>query len=107
MLTDIEKTKLKKLGQRLKNARLEREDPQKKFAVRIGVSIPTLYKMEKGSPSITIGTWVKTLAILNKLDELDNLIIPHESLFERYETMKKIKHRQRAKRKKNNDQAYC
>lgn len=103
MLTDMEKTKLKELGQRLKNARIERNDPQKEFAVRIGVSVPTLYKMEKGSPAINIGTWVKTLTILNKIDELDNLIAPQESLFDRYETMEKIKTRQRIKKRKNND----
>ena len=33
---------LKQLGQRLKQARLEREDSQKDFAFRVGVSISTL-----------------------------------------------------------------
>ncbi|MCK5098592.1 MAG: helix-turn-helix transcriptional regulator [Desulfobacteraceae bacterium] len=74
MLTDIEILKLKELGQRLKKERLRRNDPQSEYAVRIGVSIPTLYKMEKGDPSVTIGYWIKALSILNKLNELDNLI---------------------------------
>ena len=99
MLTDIEISKLKELGQRLKEERLRRNDPQSEFAVRIGVSIPTLYKMERGDPSVTIGYWIKALSILNKLNELDNLIAPHESLFERYEALQKTKHRQRARRK--------
>ncbi len=91
MLTDNEILKLKELGQRLKQARLECNDPQKEFAVRIGVSIPTLYKMEKGDPSVTMGYWLKALSILEKLDELDNLIAPSKSLFERYEKLKKKK----------------
>jgi transcriptional regulator with XRE-family HTH domain len=99
MLTDNEILKLKELGQRLKQARLERNDPQKEFAVRIGVSIPTLYKMEKGDPSVTMGYWLKALSILGKLDELDNLIAPSESLFERYEELKKKKTRKRAGKK--------
>ncbi|MBF0378565.1 MAG: helix-turn-helix transcriptional regulator [Desulfamplus sp.] len=97
MLNIIEQNILKKLGERLKQARLERNDPQKEFAFRIGVSIPTLYKMEQGDPSISIGVWAKALSILGRLDELDRLISPKESLFERYEAEKKIKKRQRAR----------
>ncbi|MDO9528059.1 MAG: helix-turn-helix transcriptional regulator [Syntrophales bacterium] len=59
MITVKENETLKNLGQRLKIARLELNDPQKEFAFRIGVSIPTLYKMEQGNPSISIGTWIK------------------------------------------------
>jgi len=100
MFTVNEKKKLEELGQRLKNARLERNDPQKEFAFRMGVSIPTLYKMEQGSPSVSIGVWVKALSRLGVPDDFDSLIAPKESLFERYEAQKKIKHRQRARRKK-------
>lgn len=90
---------LKNLGLRLKNARLEINDPQKEFAFRIGVSIPTLYKMEQGNPSISIGTWVKALSMLGRLDDIDQLIAPKESLFAQYEASKKIQNRQRVKRK--------
>ena len=90
---------LKNLGLRLKKARLELNDPQKEFAFRIGVSIPTLYKMEQGHPSISIGTWVKALSMLGRLDDFDQLIAPGESLFERYDALEKMKNRQRVKRK--------
>ena len=99
MLNVTEKNALKKLGRRLKDTRLERNDPQKEFACRIGVSIPTLYKMEQGNPSISIGVWVKALSILGKLEEIDGLISPAESLFERYEVQKKIKKRRRTTRR--------
>lgn len=95
-----ENTILKNLGQRLKNARLELNDPQKEFAFRIGVSIPTLYKMEQGNPSISIGTWVKALTMLGRLDDFDKLIAPKESLFERYDVLEKTKSRQRVRRQK-------
>ncbi len=100
MITVKENEVLKNLGQRLKNARLESNDPQKEFAFRIGVSIPTLYKMEQGSPSISIGTWIKALSMLGKLDDFDKLITPGESLFERYEALEKTKNRQRVRRRK-------
>ncbi len=69
MLNVIENDILKKLGDRLKEVRLERNDPQKEFACRIDVSIPTLHKMEQGSPSISIGVWVKALSILGRLED--------------------------------------
>lgn len=99
MLNVKENETLKNLGLRLKNARLERNDPQKEFAVRIGVSIPTLYKMEQGHPSVSMGAWVKALSMLGRLEDMDQLIGLKESLFARYEALEKIKNRQRAKRK--------
>lgn len=41
MIMLTENDALKKLGERLKQTRLERNDPQKEFAFRIGVSVPT------------------------------------------------------------------
>ncbi len=100
MFTDNQKQSMINLGQRLKTARLERDDPQKEFAFRIGVSIPTLHNMEKGSPKVSMGVWVKALDILNKLDELEGLIAPRESLAERYTSLTVTKGRQRARRRK-------
>ncbi len=74
---------IKQLGQRLRTARINRDDPQKEFAVRIGVSIPTLHKMETGHPSISIGKWVKALTVLDRLDDLNDVLKPKESLFSR------------------------
>ena len=99
MLSDIEIKTLKKLGLRLKNSRLERNDPQKEFAFRIEVSIPTLYKMEQGSPSVAIGTWIKALSKLGKLKNFNELIPPEKALFKKYELIKKTDTRQRARRK--------
>ena len=94
----MENETLKNLGRRLKNARLELNDPQKEFAFRIGVSIPTLYKMEQGSSSVSIGKWIKALSMIGKLDEFDQLISPHASLADRYSSLEKVKTRQRSSR---------
>lgn len=95
---------LKNLGLRLKEARLLKDDSQKEFAVRIGVSIPTLSKMEKGSPAISIGVWAETLRMFGRLEDLDQLLLPPESLFEKYRAQEKIKTRQRATRKSTRDE---
>lgn len=89
---------LTQLGQRLRQARLAREDSQEDFAFRIGVSIPTLRKMETGSPQVSIGTWVKALDILGCISDMDKLIAPKESLAERFEIQHKYAGRQRVKR---------
>lgn len=77
--------KLKGLGERLQRARIARHEMQQRFADRIGVSRPTLGKMESGDPGVSIGAWVKALELLDRQDELDQLLAPGENLFERYE----------------------
>jgi transcriptional regulator with XRE-family HTH domain len=100
MIDDIEKSALKNLGQRLKTARLARNDSQKEFAWRIGVSIPTLQNMEQGKPTVAIGTWINALNMLDRLDDLNRLLAPEESLFAQHERIKQLAGRQRARRKK-------
>jgi len=47
----IEDVKLQALGTRLREERLRRNETQALFAARVGVSVPTLRKMEAGDPS--------------------------------------------------------
>ena len=89
------------LGQRLKQARLERDDSQKDFAFRIGISIPTLQKMEKGSPQVAIGTWVRAMGILGRLEDIEALLAPKKSLADRYASYQKTGTRQRASKRKS------
>lgn len=91
---------LKKMGERLRLARIEREDSQKDFAFRIGISIPTLHKMETGSPQVSIGTWVKAMDILGCAQDLEKLIAPKQSLAERFEAQQKVAGRQRVRKAK-------
>jgi transcriptional regulator with XRE-family HTH domain len=76
---------LRSLGDRLRAARLSKGDAQAVFADRLGVSIPTLRDMERGSPRVAIGTWVAALWLLSRLRELDDLLAPQESLFTQLE----------------------
>ena len=85
------------LGSRLKTERLQRNESQKTFAARIGVSIPTLNKMEKGEYSVAIGHWVSALRVLGREEDLQHLLAPHEDLFRQYEEQQL--NRRRASRK--------
>lgn len=89
---------LKALGARLREERLRRNETQQVFASRIGVSVPTLYKMESGDHRVQLGHWAVALDLLGHVEDIDRLLAPHENLFDRYEQSQKPK-RQRASRK--------
>lgn len=84
------------LGMRLRHARLARNEDQKTFSIRVGVSVPTYRKMEAGNPGVAIGHWVQALWILGRDDDIDRLLAPTGSLFDRYEREKNMPARQRA-----------
>ncbi len=98
MLSVDSKNKLIALGARLKEARLKKNEVQERFAARIGVSVPTLRKMEAGDPSVAIGTWVEALFITARLDDLDSILKAEMNLFERRENLNKNKRLRASKR---------
>ncbi|MCE1273965.1 MAG: helix-turn-helix transcriptional regulator [Chlorobiaceae bacterium] len=91
--------KLKQLGERLRQARIARHEMQQHFADRLGLSRPTLGKMESGDPGVSIGAWMKALRLLERTNELDLLLSSAENLFEKYEQAT-TPQRRRASRKR-------
>lgn len=89
---------LKSLGERLRDARLQRNETQQMFAARIGISVPTLSKLENGDHRVQLGHWVSVLDVLGRVRDLDCLLAPKENLFDKYERAQQNK-RQRASRK--------
>jgi len=90
---------LTELGQRLRRLRLDRNESQERFATRLGVSIPTLRKMERGDPTVSVGLWADALWLLDRLSDLERLLVPQQSLFDQFEKQQK-KLRQRASKRK-------
>ena len=86
------------LGQRLRAARLERNDTMAAFAERLGVSERTVRAMEQGRPTVQIGAWLNALWALNRLEELDRVLEPHPSLLDRARDARRTM-RQRASRR--------
>ena len=62
---------MRALGQRLKIARLRRKISTILFAERIGVSRDTLNRLEKGDPSIALGTYMRALRVLGLDRDMD------------------------------------
>ena len=85
---------LKQLGQRLKEARLARNESQELFAQRLGLTRQSYSRMEKGSPQTLIGNWLAAGSILDRLDDWQDVLAEKEDLFAKFE--KKSSKRQRA-----------
>lgn len=65
---------LQVMGEQIKLARLRRQLPAQLVAERADISRATLWAVEKGSPSVAIGTYAAVLHALNGMDK-DLLLI--------------------------------
>jgi DNA-binding XRE family transcriptional regulator len=65
---------LRKLGHDLKNARRRRRIPMAIAAQRASVSKPTLIRMERGDPSVSIGSYATVLFVMGMADRLADLV---------------------------------
>jgi transcriptional regulator with XRE-family HTH domain len=91
---------LASLGRRLQRARLARNESMAVFAQRIGVSERTVRAMERGQPSVQIGTWLEALWVLDELLSLERLLEERESLLDRARREESARQRQRASRRR-------
>lgn len=62
---------MRALGERLRLARLRRSLSTVLFAERMGVSRDTLNRLEKGDPTIALGTYARALRVLGLDGDLD------------------------------------
>jgi transcriptional regulator with XRE-family HTH domain len=90
-INEAESEALLLLGRRLKRRRLQAGEPQARVAARLGVSLPTYRKLEKGDSSAQIGTWVRAIRLYGVLKELETLF--PESLFDAAEVRRRAPRR--------------
>lgn len=69
---------LTQLGADLAVARLRRKESLKTWAKRIGVSVPTLLRLEAGEPSVSLGVLATALWLIGRDATLANLATPKE-----------------------------
>jgi hypothetical protein len=69
---------LEKLGADLAVARLRRKESLKTWATRMGVSVPTLQRLEAGDPGVGIGIVATALWLIQRDTELGNLAGPEQ-----------------------------
>lgn len=59
------------LSQRLRAARMRRSMTQEVMAERVGVSVPTIAKLENGDPSTSLATVLRVLTVLGLAGDID------------------------------------
>lgn len=69
---------LRALGENLAIARVRRKESQRVWAKRLGVSVPTLIRMEQGEPGVAVGIYATALWMLGRAQQLPQLADPKE-----------------------------
>lgn len=69
---------LRGLGENLAIARLRRRESQRDWAGRLGCSVPTLIRLERGDPSVGVGLYVTALWLIGRVGGLPALAAPAE-----------------------------
>ena len=67
---------IEKLGADLAVARLRRKESLRSWAQRLGISVPTLQRLESGDPAVGIGIVATALWLIQRDGELRNLAAP-------------------------------
>lgn len=68
-----QKRQLAALGQRLRAARLRRRLTQAMLAERVGVTVPTIRKLEAGDASTSLSVVLRALVVLGLAQDIDRL----------------------------------
>lgn len=67
---------LQRLGADLSIARKRRKQSLKAWALRMQISVPTLMKMEKGDPAVSIGVYATAIWLVNRQEALGEVADP-------------------------------
>ena len=67
---------LRALGENLAIARARRRESQRAWAKRLGVSVPTLIRMERGDPGVGAGIYATALWLMGTVSGLADLAAP-------------------------------
>lgn len=61
---------LRALGENLAIARVRRKEPQRAWARRLGISVPTLIRMERGDPGVGMGIYATALWLMGRVQAI-------------------------------------
>jgi hypothetical protein len=67
---------LRALGENLAIARIRRRESQRAWAKRLGCSVPTLIRMERGDPGVGMGIYATALWLIGRVGALPELAAP-------------------------------
>jgi hypothetical protein len=79
-LPPIAESALRQFGENLAIARARRKESQRAWAARIGVSVPTLIRMERGDPTVGMGVYASALWLMGRVQALPEVAAPVHDL---------------------------
>ena len=91
---------MRKLGQDIRDARLRRRIPTEILAERASISRMTLYNVENGNVTVSMGTYATILFVLGMIDRVGNLADADEDTLGRQLEEERLPKRIRLPRKK-------
>lgn len=68
--------KIEQLGQNIVIARKRRGETQAQWAKKLGVSQPTMARIERGDPAVAMASYVMCMWLINQAEGLEDLIAP-------------------------------
>src|SRR5712691_6485330 len=71
---------LLEFGSAIRVARIRRRQTVQDFASRLGVTLPTLRKIERGDPGVALATFVTALWLIGLLDRFRDLAKPESDV---------------------------
>ena len=77
--------KLKKMGQRIKKARLRRNISAEMISKKAGIGESTFYAIEHGVSTVSLGAYAAVLSALGLNDDLDSIAVDEEAKKQLYE----------------------
>lgn len=95
---------LSQMGEQIKLARLRRQIPADLVAERAGISRATLWQVEKGAPTVAMGTYAAVLHALNGLDRDLLLIAKDDELGRKLQDLNLLTRKRAPKTKKNHEE---
>ena len=90
---------LARLGADLATARKRRKQSLRAWATRLQVSVPTLMRLEKGDPTVSMGVYATALWMINRHGALAQLADPKEDVAALEAEVQRASQRHRAKDK--------
>jgi len=71
---------LRRLGENIAIARARRNESQRMWAERMGVSVPTLIRLEKGDPTVSMGAYATALWLMGRVKALADTTAPETDM---------------------------
>ena len=93
------------LAQNIVIARKRRKETQAQWAQRLGVSQPTMARIERGDPSVAMASYVMCMWLINQAQGLADLVAPQRDLASLEREVARTRPRSAAKRTVKNQVA--